>query len=307
MRPFFRWTIRIVCLVAILTTRQTSTFSPSLSAADDKKEEKLNLDLVGRNLKALFGGPQNVPAVETPQITDEAVQEQIKAMAMQFEQQYRPIMITELEFIRLTFHDLPLEQRKAIRIDAETSLKKLAKGTAAQQNGQQGIVFNRNIANSNPRDLLRNEIKERSKTALTKEQFAHYEHALQERFETKRQAAIDGAVALTDHHLYLTAKQRDDIKASLVAGWKDGWEKWLLISVTFGDQYFPTLPENLVTPFLSEEQKAVWRSMNRQDFEFWQGGQAIDFNDDEWWGPDPKIDDDQGAPNGRLQVLELFR
>ena len=308
MRRNFRWPLIFACILALFAgVGDHVGSSDNLFAADKAKDDRLDLGLFGRNLRAIFAGPENVPAADLEQTAEQVAEAQAQAVALQFEQQIRPTMIAELEFIRLQCDDLEIEQRKAIRRDAEAAVKKAAKARAAGPNRPQGIMMvHQNVPNSNPRDTIRTEIKKSSKSVMSQDQFEKYERALVEWTETKRRAAIDGAVAIIDHRLYLAQKQREQITNSFVEGWHDGWENWQVMSMTFGDQYFPALPQQLVTPFLTDEQKVVWKSIPRNNFEFWGGGQAIEFNEDGWWGPDPAREEGKIPANQIFQVLEVI-
>ena len=56
----------------------------------------------------------------------------------------------------------------------------------------------------------------------------------------------------------------------------------------YGDQYFPSLPDQNIVPHLTKEQKSVWQGLQKIDFgiSFWGGGGQNEFNRDGWWGND---------------------
>lgn len=302
--------------------------APNEAAKDEKKPkdavkpaakaetvEPLNLDLVVAPLRALFGPPEMAaaPAAAAKNAARE-VEVANEAMIQQFLQQLRPIMASELGFVRLDCGDLTVEQRKTIKTAALAGLKDAAKITADQQNRQQqGRPVARTKKPTEPRTIIREAIIKSMKETVGEEKMARYMDETNMRIAKRKQTAIIGLVARLDDQLYLTAEQRDKIAESISLKWQDGWEKWTQMARAWGDRYFPQVPDQLVAPHLSQEQKSVWRTLQKNDFNFWgnnENGQDPDA--DGWWGQDEVSDADAkpaaaGIQRFGNQVLELFR
>ena len=79
---------------------------------------------------------------------------------------------------------------------------------------------------------------------------------------------IDNLVAKLDGDLVLTAEQRDKLVKALAANWKDAWGQSLQMLQNL-DSFFPNIPDQVVAPILSENQKEVWRRIPRNQNVFW--------------------------------------
>ena len=261
-------------------------------AAEEQKQreaEQAKLDFVAGALRDLFGGggaqaPQFI-AIEQPQADIDA---QFDAMTQQFVQQLHPILKSELGFVRLICSDLTPEQRAKIRKPAEAALKDAAKQLAKHQNQMQRGMAMRNNPTEGSKQI-REAIHKAMKDTLTEPQYARYEEEATLKIATRKQTAISNLISRLDGQLYLTVDQRERISDSLTSKWQDGWEKWLAMMNMYGDRYFPTIPDQCVTPFLNTEQKLVWQSVQKVDFgAWWGGGGAMEnLDDDGWWGDEP--------------------
>lgn len=273
---------------------------------DDAGDTTLINDLIRNTVIELFTGPAILREGEEGEQAQQIAEEGLKALALQFDQQYRPLINTELEFLRLVCDDLTPEQRKSIRDEAEAALKKVSKAEVARQNGVQGLlVLTLNQGNTNPREVLRKDIWKHAKKVMNDDQYARSHKALEERLEMTKTAAISGVVTIIDHHLYLSSKQREEITDVLKKKWKD-WEKWMAMSVVYGEQFLPTLPDNVINPLLTPEQKVVWKSIPRQEFEFWGSSEIHQFNEDEWWGPNPEPKEEGDVPALEGTLIRLI-
>ena len=208
---------------------------------------------------------------------------QVQQWVGQFTQQYRPILTTELNFIRQVC-DLTPEQRPKIKTAGEASLKEAALKMAELQGGQMRGVFRAQNEQPNPQRTIRESIAKALQETLTPEQMAKYKAEAAQRSALRKRAAIRSVVARLDGTLCLTADQRDKISQSITAGWQDKWEQWLAMSV-YGDQYFPLVPDQHVVAHLDADQKSVWTGLQKVEFGYYGGGNAA--ADDNWWGEEP--------------------
>ncbi len=223
-----------------------------------------------------------------PKKAADAREAQVDAQAQQwvaqFTQQYRPILSTELNFIRQVC-DLTPEQRPKIKATGEASVKEAALKMAELQAGQMRGGFRAQNEQPNPQRIIRESIAKVLQETLTPEQIAKYQTEAVQRTALRKRAAIRCVVARLDGTLCLTAEQRDKISQSITAGWQDKWEQWLMLSV-YGDQYFPLVPDQHVVSHLDADQKSVWSGLQKVDFGYYGGGGNV-AADDGWWGDEP--------------------
>ncbi len=214
-----------------------------------------------------------------------------QAVVQQFTQQYRPILMAELAFIRHTCSYLPEKDRKTIFQVGQASLREAARQFAVEQawnqRPQNGIRPTRPEAKS-PRSVIRQGLAEGLKKVLTAEQWKEYSREFEERMTSRKNAVLLDTVARLDNALHLTAAQREKIRDSINSGWQEKWEEWLMIYM-YNDVYYPMIPDNLVLVHLNAEQKSIWPNLQKINFGYYEQFQAIP---DDWWGPEAK-----DAPN----------
>ena len=249
--------------------------------------EALNLEVLAAPLQVLFGigGAANgVMAVEIGMPVQADAVGQNDAMIQQFTQQFRPFLTEELGFVRLICSDLSKDQRPKIKRTGEASLKEAATQMAAMQNRQGQVrVLGQPAAVPEPRKMIREAIGKVLRETLTEEQMTKYTREAAERTAQRKQAAILAVVSRLDGCLFLNTRQRDKIGEEISLNWQDKWEQWLMLS-SYGDQYFPVVPDNYVVPHLDADQKIVWQGLQKIDFGiWWGGGHQVQVNDG-WWG-----------------------
>lgn len=233
-----------------------------------------------------------------------AVDAQVQQWIPQFTQQYRPILMTELNFIR-QMCDLKPEQRPKVKAAGEAAVTQVVRRMAEQQGRamqQQVVNFveRENAAPPDPRRFILDALAKALKETLTEEQMTKYTEESAKRTALRKRAAMQSAVALLDANLCLTVEQRNQITESVSAKWQTEWESWLMLS-QYGGQYFPTIPDNLIVPHLNVEQKSVWNGFQKVSFGHW-GGDGQEQQNDHWWGDEPA----KGAePVGGNAVIEL--
>jgi len=207
---------------------------------------------------------------------------QIQQRIPQFTQQCRPILTTELNFIRQVC-DLTPEQRPKIKAAGEASLKEAALKMAELRCG--GVRVQN--AQPDPLRIIRESVATALQETLTPEQMAKYQAEATQRVALRKRAAIRCVVARLDGTLCLTAEQRDKITQSITAGWQDKCEQWLMLFV-YGDQYFPMVPDKHVVSHLDADQKSVWSGLQKVEYHYYS---VVVEADDGWWGVEPaKVD-----------------
>lgn len=275
MTPSHRNRILVAALAITLAPIHSHADEPKPAAkkADDAKPEKA---------EAKDDKPaEPKKAVDAREVQIDA---QIKQWIPQFTQQYRPILTTELAFIRQVC-DLTPEQRPKIKTAGEASLKEAALKMAELQGGRMRGGVRLQNEQPNPQRTIRESIAKVLQETLTPEQMGKYKAESTQRTALRKRAAIRCVVARLDGTLCLTAEQRDKISESITAGWQDKWEQWLMLSV-YGDQYFPMVPDQHVATHLDADQKSVWSGLQKVEFGYYFGG-VIAEADDGWWGVEP--------------------
>lgn len=243
------------------------------------------------------------PVIQVLQAAPVAVDEQglNPALVQHFEQQYRTMLKSELEFIREVCN-LPVGDRPRVRAAGEKILKETAQKMAQQQqrNQQPQVARMARAAVVNPRAQIREGIATALRDVLTAEQMLHYEEESASRQQARKQAATLDVVSRIDAVLYLSAPQREAITESITSQWEERWEQWLMIHV-YGNQYLPNVPDTVVSKHLTPEQKAVWSTLQKIEVGFFDQAHGLVFVDDDWWGDEPV---EAGRPNAAVGVGE---
>ena len=217
-------------------------------------------------------------------------QAQLDAQTQQYVQMLQPTLWAELDFVRQICPPKP-EQRPKIKAAADESVLEAAKDIANPQRG-------RRTTPTGASQRIRDGIKEALRETLDAKAFEQYEQELRQRGDFRKQAAILGVVSRMEEILSLTTEQRDKITQALESKWQEAWEHWLAMA-QYGNQYFPNVPDQHVTPHLTPQQLQVWRGLQKIEVNSWGGGRQQ--NDDAWW--EGKPDGDKPArPAGPIPV-----
>ncbi len=206
-----------------------------------------------------------------------AADAQVQQWIPQFTEQFKPMLWTELNFIRQTC-DLTPEQRPKVKAAGDAALEDAVRKMAELQGRRNA---GRPAQQPEPRKMIRAALKQALQETLPPEAMQKFADELNLRAERRKQAAILGALSRLDSAMCLTAEQREAIEAAISSGWKEQWEQWLVLAI-YGDQYFPLIPDTLVVTHLNADQKAVWDGLQKVDFGYWGGGAQVE--EDGWWG-----------------------
>ena len=209
-----------------------------------------------------------------------AADAQVQQWIPQFNEQFKPMLWTELNFIRLTCELTP-EQRPKIKAAGDAALADAVQKMAKLQGRMGGRAAQHQ---PEPRKMIRAALKQALQETLPPEQMQKFSEELNLRAERRKEAAILSAISRLDAALCLTVEQRDAIEASITAAWKEQWETWLMLAM-YGDQYYPQIQDELVVKHLNADQKTVWSGLQKVDFGYWGGGAQAE--DDGWWGSKP--------------------
>ena len=288
-------TIALAMLLVYLSASSARSDNP----ATDKKVESQTSDQKKRAEKKAENAKPGDSQAETEQAKVRAAKvaapkaaqnanAQNDAAVQQWQQQFRPMLASELRFVR-QMCDLSVPQRPKIKSAGEAGLKKAAVDFALFQQGRRNVVAGAVGKNSqpNPRKTIHEAIEESLKESLPAGQLARYTAESDARTAQHKRAGILSVVSRLDGILCLTADQREKVTAALVSNCQNQCENWLAMH-QFGDQYFPLIPDQYVVGHLTNEQKSVWQGLQKIEFGSYFGAQGPqELDDSEWWGEEP--------------------
>jgi hypothetical protein len=129
----------------------------------------------------------------------------------------------------------------------------LMQGRVARTGGGFGVA----------RKLLDDRLAKFVETNLSKEQAADYRAELQKRDANEREVSALNLVVFLDRELSLSPKQRDAIQRSLMENWDDGWSQTVEVGAMRGQNYVPSIPDEVIESHLDATQIEVWESMTK--------------------------------------------
>ncbi len=191
----------------------------------------------------------------------------LDAQAAQYVQQFRPMFRAEYYFIRNTC-DLNTDQRKQLARMGETAVKAAARSFVEAQQKMMRGGWRPGSEYPDPRKLIEQELSRVMSPLLTHDQESRYKAELEKRAASRKQVVIDNLVAKLDGDLVLTSDQRTRLVEALSANWKDAWGQSLEMLMNI-DSFFPSIPDQVVTPILTDNQREVWRRIPRNQNVFW--------------------------------------
>jgi hypothetical protein len=205
----------------------------------------------------------------------------LDAQAAQFAQQFRPLARGEYYFIKNVCEPTG-EQRKQLAEVSEQATRGAARKFVEVQQKMMRGGWTPGMTYPDPRKLVEDEVI-KSIGFLSKTQLERYQRERDLRAASRKEVFIDNLVAKLDADLVLTPQQREKLARSLAANWNDSWGQ-SLETLSNLDNFFPNVADQVITPLLTEKQKAVWRRVPRNQNVFSVfAGMAM-------WDPDP-LDD----------------
>jgi len=172
--------------------------------------------------------------------------------------QMRSICHAEYYFIRNAC-DLNADQRKALARLGETVAKAAARGYA----GAELPVRRTGHYRDDPRQLIEDELAQAMSGLLSPGQQARYKEEIEKRAASRKQVVIDNLVAKLDQDLVLSSEQRARLAEALATAWNDAWGLPLQMLRNL-DNYFPNIPDKVITPILTDNQREVWGRIPRR-------------------------------------------
>jgi hypothetical protein len=183
--------------------------------------------------------------------------------------QLRPFYRYELMHVRAAC-GLSKEQLQKIRPEADAAYEEVIAGLEAARTESP-----RSAGDDDPdyHEAIRMAVHSVARRHVSREQWDALQADLRLRGASRKEAGVDLLVAVLDRDLFLTGRQRREIAESVSAHWEDRFFDPL--EVAFNDQSrCPKIPDELVTPYLSEAQREAWRRIPRLQGRLW--GVTID-------------------------------
>src|SRR5208337_2699489 len=206
-------------------------------------------------------------AVQFAPVVGQPAAAALDAQAAQYVQQFRPMFRPEYYFIRNTC-GLNTDQRKQLARMGETAVKAAARSFVEAQQKMMRGGWRPGTEYPDPRKLIEQELSRVMSPLLTHDQESRYKAELEKRAASRKQVVIDNLVAKLDGDLVLTSDQRTRLVEALSANWKDAWGQSLEMLMNI-DNFFPNVPDQVVAPILTDNQKEAWRRIPRNQNVFW--------------------------------------
>jgi hypothetical protein len=207
------------------------------------------------------------PARVVGRVAAQPVAAVLDAQAAQYVEQFRPMFRAEYYFTR-NVCSLTVDQRKQLARLGEGALRAAARQFVESQQTMMRGGWRPGMENPDPRKFLEAELTKSAMRLLSPDQQARLRKELEERAASRRQVFVDNLVAKLDGDLVLTADQRDRLVKALSANWNDAWGQSLQMLQNL-DSFFPNIPDQVVAPILTDNQKEVWRRIPKNQNVFW--------------------------------------
>ncbi len=184
----------------------------------------------------------------------------------------KPLVNSELSFIKRVCRPT-VNQMDKIVVEAKTAFDSMS--DMVQGNNQPFVRVgeirfmgpNQEQLSGNPYGRVRRDAMKYLKPILSEKQFQSYVDETKLRDDFERGAAIWVVIDLMDNKLVLTIEQRQKLYEKLLAGWRD-IEISSIQNYVSNPNYMPQVPNNLVDPVLSTEQRSLWNAASQTRVQF---------------------------------------
>ncbi len=240
--------------------------------AEKKKEEPAKADAAKKQgrVEAKPAAKANAAVMKSVVVHHVVGQPAVAALDAQaalYVQQFRPMFRAEYYFIRNTC-GLNADQRKQLARMGETAVKAAARQFVETQQKMMRGGLRPGTDYPDPRKLVEQELTRVMIPLLSHDQESRYKAELEKRAASRKQVVIDNLVAKLDGDLVLSSEQRTRLVEALSANWKDAWGQSLQMLMNI-DSFFPNIPDQVVAPILTDNQKEVWRRIAKNSNVFW--------------------------------------
>lgn len=234
-------------------------------------------------------------------------EEALQPFEKQIEPAFKRLYVSELHFLRMSTQATRPQYEKIAEECKPTvtaAIKKFAKGMQQQMNE---VLAPREP--DDPRRTINDELAKSAKKHLSAEQAAKYQKELDHRLAARKNAIVLNLVLKIDQVLFLTPEQRDNLRVVLTKNWNDSWHQMQYLQMD--GTYFPPMPDEKITPLLTETQKKVWSGVQKGQVFFgfnepMDGGLAVE---ESWDDPrekkaEPATDKKGGKDKGAARQGE---
>ena len=241
--------------------------------AEKKKEEPAKADAAKKQgrVEAKPAAKAKVAVkamvVQSARVAAQPAAAALDAQVAQYVPQFRPMFRAEYYFIRNTC-GLNTDQRKRLARLGETAVKAAARRFVEAQQKMMRGGWRPGTDYPDPRKLVEQELARVMSPLLSHDQESRYKAELEKRAASRKQVVIDNLVAKLDGDLVLSSEQRTRLVEALSANWKDAWGQSLEMLMNI-DSFFPNIPDQVVAPILTDNQKEVWRRIAKNSNVFW--------------------------------------
>jgi hypothetical protein len=183
------------------------------------------------------------------------VDEQLAALIAELTTRLRPVLESELRFARGVCR-LSDGQVERITPDAtlafENAVQRLAEVKRSERAGL-WLARTKEARYFDPRNAIQQSLVDAIRTRLSVDLAARYAAEVASRNEDRKRAGVLALVAKLDGLLVLSTGQRDQLSASLSSNLNEAW-----FEAAGTETDLPSLPDNLILPFLTQTQREVW-------------------------------------------------
>jgi len=175
---------------------------------------------------------------------------------------FRPLINIELSFVKRVCEPTDEQMTKIVAAakEAHQAMASLVKPQNAAQAMRAHAMFmgpQGERMSINPYHRVREDVAKLLEPLVSPEQHAKYVEEARLRDEYERDAAVGIVLDMVDAKLALSADQRKEIYGKLMEEWKDIDLQWLQ-NYRNNPQYMPQMPDELISPVLTEKQKELW-------------------------------------------------
>jgi hypothetical protein len=187
------------------------------------------------------------------------LQRQQQIQQQQIQQHLQSLLPVELVFVKKICAPTPAQMRQ-LKQDAHEYLEVAAQNSFAAQ--RRGAQMNQDQL-SNASKFLQEALVHSVETRVSREQAARYRSELEKRSANRREVCARNLAALLDQELCLSAPQREEVRAALLANWNDSWCSMVQMAAINGQNYVPSVPYEVIAPHLDAAQVDLWEGLQK--------------------------------------------
>ncbi len=254
-------------VVVAQATKTGAAQAPAQATAATKIEAKTVA--AGAAQKAAAERAEPVKKAPRPAVKGKAIrvvnQNNRAPMIQQCKNQARPAVRGELILVRRVCQ-LSTEEFRRINRDAQQVVDEVVSKVVDAQL-QPRVIGPANAQLRNNLDgskLLDEALSAVMKKDLTPEQWSRYRVEHDERDAYRKQCTIRFLIDAIDRVLYFSPPQRTKLQDALSSNWESGWQLYVDY-LLYGNQFFPMSIDPLLSPILTDAQKAVWQNVQKVD------------------------------------------